>query len=231
MRWQEFPEGCFTLALVGYREEAHDTVVELTHNWGDHDYTLGTEFGHIALRVVIANGYGTIYGRGPEGVGSEAARYRRRYYLLFKLRELLAVEMNELREIITLPPDILRPPGVPSYIVGIHSLRGEVVTLLDARQVYGMPARSPEGDTARSKVLIFRHKDLKLGVIIDSVESIVAADFQSLIPIPRSLMGSLSADFDTDVKDFIEVADFTTRRTLKFIVLEFTRVFDRLQVA
>jgi lactoylglutathione lyase len=51
MRRQEFPEGRFTLAFVGYGEEDHDTVVELTHNWGDHDYTLGTAFGHIALEV------------------------------------------------------------------------------------------------------------------------------------------------------------------------------------
>jgi lactoylglutathione lyase len=32
-------------------DEALDTVIELTHNWGDHDYALGTGFGHIALGV------------------------------------------------------------------------------------------------------------------------------------------------------------------------------------
>jgi hypothetical protein len=36
---------------VGYGDEAHDTIIELTHNWGAHDYALGTGFGHIALGV------------------------------------------------------------------------------------------------------------------------------------------------------------------------------------
>ena len=49
MRRQEFPEGSFTLAFVGYGEEASDAVIELTHNWGNHDYELGTGFGHLAL--------------------------------------------------------------------------------------------------------------------------------------------------------------------------------------
>ncbi|MEW6037530.1 MAG: lactoylglutathione lyase [Pseudomonadota bacterium] len=51
LRRMEFPDGEFTLAFVGYGDEAHDTVIELTYNWGVNKYDLGTGFGHIALGV------------------------------------------------------------------------------------------------------------------------------------------------------------------------------------
>jgi lactoylglutathione lyase len=52
LRRQDFPEGKFTLAFVGYGEEDTNTVVELTHNWDQREpYALGTGFGHLALGV------------------------------------------------------------------------------------------------------------------------------------------------------------------------------------
>lgn len=177
----------------------------------------------------IAKGYGNIYGRHSL-LSDRRSRYNRKYYLLFKLRELLAVEMEELKEIIHLPQGVVRPPGLADYLLGIHSLRGEAVTLLDGRRIYDLPPRNEAADSEPSKVLIFHHAGLKLGVVVDSVESIVAADTQSTIPIPRSLMGRLSTEFESDVKEFVEVADLSSRRNLKFIVLEFSRVFDRLRI-
>jgi lactoylglutathione lyase len=49
IRSQEYPEGEYTLAFVGYGDEADNTVLELTYNWGKSKYDLGTAFGHIAL--------------------------------------------------------------------------------------------------------------------------------------------------------------------------------------
>jgi lactoylglutathione lyase len=51
MRHEEYPEGQFTLAFVGYGNEANNTVLELTHNWGTNQYDIGTAYGHIALSV------------------------------------------------------------------------------------------------------------------------------------------------------------------------------------
>jgi lactoylglutathione lyase len=51
LRRKEYPEGRFTLAFVGYGEEADNTVIELTYNWGVDGYELGDAFGHIALEV------------------------------------------------------------------------------------------------------------------------------------------------------------------------------------
>ncbi|WP_439618205.1 lactoylglutathione lyase [Shinella sp.] len=52
LRRDDYPEGKFTNAFVGYGPEETDTVVELTYNWGrEEGYDLGTGFGHLALGV------------------------------------------------------------------------------------------------------------------------------------------------------------------------------------
>jgi lactoylglutathione lyase len=51
LRKQDYPDGKFTLAFVGYGDEREHTVLELTHNWDTPSYDLGNAFGHIALEV------------------------------------------------------------------------------------------------------------------------------------------------------------------------------------
>ena len=51
LRRKDYPEGRFTLAFVGYGEEADSTVLELTWNWDTDAYELGTAFGHLAIEV------------------------------------------------------------------------------------------------------------------------------------------------------------------------------------
>ena len=51
LRRNDYPEGRFTLAFVGYGDESAHTVLELTHNWDTDSYELGTAFGHIAIEV------------------------------------------------------------------------------------------------------------------------------------------------------------------------------------
>lgn len=51
LRRQDYPEGRFTLAFVGYEDESEGAVIELTHNWDISCYELGNAYGHIALAV------------------------------------------------------------------------------------------------------------------------------------------------------------------------------------
>lgn len=51
LRRNDYPEGKFTLAFVGYGEEADTAVLELTYNWGVGKYELGNAYGHIAIAV------------------------------------------------------------------------------------------------------------------------------------------------------------------------------------
>ncbi|HEY0665463.1 MAG TPA: lactoylglutathione lyase [Gallionella sp.] len=51
LRRHDYPDGKFTLAFVGYTDEASGAVIELTHNWGVEKYEPGNAFGHIAIAV------------------------------------------------------------------------------------------------------------------------------------------------------------------------------------
>lgn len=51
IRRKDYPAGEFTLAFLGYGDEAKNTVLELTYNWGTDHYELGTGYGHIAIEV------------------------------------------------------------------------------------------------------------------------------------------------------------------------------------
>ncbi len=50
LRQDDYPEGRFTIAFVGYGDESKHTAIELTHNWDQVEpYTKGTGFGHLAV--------------------------------------------------------------------------------------------------------------------------------------------------------------------------------------
>ncbi|MCW9046460.1 MAG: lactoylglutathione lyase [Gammaproteobacteria bacterium] len=51
LRQKDYPDGRFTLAFLGYGDEASNSAIELTHNWDTNSYDLGTGYGHIALEV------------------------------------------------------------------------------------------------------------------------------------------------------------------------------------
>ncbi len=51
LRRNDYPEGKFTLAFVGYGPESEHAAIELTYNWGVDKYDLGNAYGHIALEV------------------------------------------------------------------------------------------------------------------------------------------------------------------------------------
>lgn len=51
LRRKDYPDGKFTLAFVGYQDEADGAVLELTHNWDTASYNLGEGYGHIAIEV------------------------------------------------------------------------------------------------------------------------------------------------------------------------------------
>jgi lactoylglutathione lyase len=51
LRTTDRPEQKYSLAFVGYGDEAASTVLELTYNYGVDKYDLGAGFGHIAIEV------------------------------------------------------------------------------------------------------------------------------------------------------------------------------------
>ncbi|WP_275098646.1 lactoylglutathione lyase [Sedimenticola hydrogenitrophicus] len=79
LRQQDYPEGEFTLAFLGYGDESAQSVIELTYNWGVDSYDLGNGYGHIAIEVddvyqateqIKAQGGRILREAGPMNAGS-----------------------------------------------------------------------------------------------------------------------------------------------------------------
>lgn len=51
LRQRDNEEYQYSLVFVGYGEESDSTVLELTYNWGQSEYEMGTAFGHLAIAV------------------------------------------------------------------------------------------------------------------------------------------------------------------------------------
>jgi lactoylglutathione lyase len=51
IRRRDVPDGKYTLAFVGYGDEADNTLLELTYNYGTDKYDMGGAFGHLAIGV------------------------------------------------------------------------------------------------------------------------------------------------------------------------------------
>ena len=51
LRSTDRPDQKYSLAFVGYDDEARASVLELTYNYGVEKYDLGSAYGHIALEV------------------------------------------------------------------------------------------------------------------------------------------------------------------------------------
>lgn len=49
IRKNDYPKGEFSLYFLAEHEDA--PMIELTHNWGDREYTGGDQFGHLAFAV------------------------------------------------------------------------------------------------------------------------------------------------------------------------------------
>jgi lactoylglutathione lyase len=56
LRRRDVPDGKYTLSFLGYGDEATNTVLELTYNYGVDKYDIGTAFGHLAIGVPDVTG-------------------------------------------------------------------------------------------------------------------------------------------------------------------------------
>ncbi len=134
----------------------------------------------------ITHGHSQLYNAGNQKVLSEKKNKiaRRRTFITFSIESVYAVQITEIKEIIDYPKNILQLPGLPPYCKGMVNLRGEMVTIVDAREMYSCEKKA-EGSPG--KVLVFKKETLHFGLIVDSVEAIVSFSDDEKIKIPDML--------------------------------------------
>ena len=101
--------------------------------------------------------------------GETGPALERRTFILFSISTCFAMDTCHVSEVINKPDNLLEPPYALEFVEGIVNLRGELITLINLRTLYGLePCDSPD-----QKVLIFIHEAQKYAVLVDSVDEIV----------------------------------------------------------
>jgi purine-binding chemotaxis protein CheW len=108
---------------------------------------------------------------------SEASRF-----LIFSLcQEQYAVPLLKVKEVIALT-ETTPVPYSPPYFKGIMNLRGQVISVIDLRTKLKMPKGEASSETA---IIILDLSPLSLGIIVDSVESVLAVAAGEIQPPPE----------------------------------------------
>ena len=91
-------------------------------------------------------------------------------WVTFRLgEETYGINVMQVQEVLRMT-EIAPVPGAPIYVLGIINLRGNVVTVMDTRQRFGLPQREPDDAT---RIVIIEAEDQVVGILVDSVAEVV----------------------------------------------------------
>ena len=106
--------------------------------------------------------------------------------LTFRLfKEEFAFKVSQLKEILKWQR-ITKVPKMPDYVVGITSLRGKVIPVIDLRTKVSSHAALP-GITDRIKILIIKGPKGLIGAVVDKVIGVVRIAKSEILPPPSHL--------------------------------------------
>jgi purine-binding chemotaxis protein CheW len=128
-------------------------------------------------REVVTQGF------AGDGQASPAARTIVELLAFWVADEEYAIDIVEIQEIIKVPL-ITELPRAHETVLGIISLRGTIVPVLDLRRVLRLEEK-PVGRPAR--ILVVRAGDEPVGLLVDRVTSVVRFESEKIEPTPRTM--------------------------------------------
>jgi len=91
-------------------------------------------------------------------------------WVTFRLaEEMYGINVMQVQEVLRMT-EIAPVPGAPSSVVGIINLRGNVVTVLDTRELFSLMS---EEVTEQTRIMIVECNKIIVGLLVDSVAEVV----------------------------------------------------------
>jgi purine-binding chemotaxis protein CheW len=91
-------------------------------------------------------------------------------WVTFKLAgETYGINVMQVQEVLRYS-EVAPVPGAPDYVLGIINLRGNVVTVIDTRDRFGLPSGEITDST---RVVIIEAEKHVIGILVDSVAEVV----------------------------------------------------------
>ena len=113
-----------------------------------------------------------------------------KYLTFFLGDEEYGIAILRVHEIIGTPP-ITRIPRLRPYVRGVVNVRGRVISVVDLRLRFDLPAIEPG---PRSCIVVVRAHDTQVGLLVDRVSEVLDIEPGAVTPAP-SLGADTPADF------------------------------------
>lgn len=153
----------------------------------------------------------------------------RKSYISFKIENTYAIPIKDIREIIDYPKSFIQPPFLKDHVHGVLNLRGDLVTIIDARNLYSK--QNYVHDKLQQKILIFRKNNIHFGLVVDSVESIVSLSDSEKIEIPKFIYEKSELSMMNDIAEAVEVSDPTANVKVCLLILNGESVVKRAETS
>lgn len=99
--------------------------------------------------------------------------------------ESYGIESAFVREVYPLN-DFTPLPGVPSFILGIVNVRGQILPVVDLKKFFNLPEK---GLGELNKVIILRDEHLEYGILADVVNGTKMIYMEEVLPVPPTVTG------------------------------------------
>ena len=104
-----------------------------------------------------------------------------RWVTFFLSQEKYGINVMQVQEVLRVS-EIAPVPGAPDYVLGIINLRGNVVTVIDTRQRFGLNSKELD-DSAR--IVIVESNDQVVGILVDSVAEVIDLQLSEIESAPN----------------------------------------------
>lgn len=105
--------------------------------------------------------------------------------------EHFAFDTKFVREVLSARTSVAAIPCTPKFVAGVLNVRGEIITVLNTRLLFGIDSRKI---TALDKIIIVSDGNSQMGFLVDSVVGISETSKRSIQP-PLSNVSSQQARF------------------------------------
>jgi purine-binding chemotaxis protein CheW len=117
------------------------------------------------------------------------------YVFEFRLGEqTFAFDTKFVREVLA-SRNVAAIPCTPPFVAGVINVRGEIITVIDTRLLFGFPS---QGIPPTSKIVVVSHGDSQMGFLVDAVVGISELSRREIQP-PLSTTSAQQARYVTGV--------------------------------
>ncbi len=120
----------------------------------------------------------------PDADADEEGADEEREILSFRLgEEEYAVTVDEVREVLKLRP-LTVVPNTPDYVLGVASLRGTMLPVIDLALRLGFPKREYD---EKSRIIVVRTDEEDVGLLVDRVTGVNRIARDAIRPVPENI--------------------------------------------